>query len=82
MSDAQTRPADKQQKVRTNENAFRDALAAAGCTTSAEWAAHLDMQRRSVYRYMSGEIEPGLTTARRIAARLERDVDELWPAAA
>jgi DNA-binding XRE family transcriptional regulator len=79
MSDAEARVADPRRKVRTDETAFRAAFAAAGCNTGAERAALLDMQRRSVYRYISGEIEPGLTTARQIAARLGADLDQLWP---
>jgi DNA-binding XRE family transcriptional regulator len=81
MSDAETHPGDERRRVVTDEQAFLAALAAKGCTSDADRAALLGMPRRSVYRYIKGEVDPRLQTARRIAQTLDAKVDELWPAA-
>jgi DNA-binding XRE family transcriptional regulator len=81
MSDAEPQPGVERRKVATNESAFLAALAAKGCTSDIERAAFLGMPRRSVYRYIKGEVDPRLHTARRIANRLGAQIDELWPAA-
>lgn len=83
MSDAEipSRCVTPERTPKANKDAFLAAFAAKGCTTDADRAAFLQMPRRSVYRYVEGKINPRLTTARHIAARLDRNVDELWPAA-
>jgi DNA-binding XRE family transcriptional regulator len=66
--------------VDVNRDLFLASLAAKGATTGDERAQLLATSRRMVERYADGKVEPKLTTARRIAKTLGRDVDELWPA--
>lgn len=68
-------------KVAPDKDAFLAAFAAKGCTTEPDRCALVGMHRKSLWRYMQGEVTPSLPMARQIADRLDRDVDELWPAA-
>jgi DNA-binding XRE family transcriptional regulator len=64
-----------------NRQAFLAAFEAKGCNTGMARAQLLGVTRKSVDRYLAGEVAPLLPTARRIARRLDVGVDELWPAA-
>ena len=64
-----------------NREAFLTACAQRGAATDEERARLLGTSRRHLYGYITGEIEPKLSTARRIATRLDTHVDTLWPAA-
>ncbi|GGN39867.1 DNA-binding XRE family transcriptional regulator [Actinoplanes campanulatus] len=85
MSDAKRRSHcitnDAPPRLHVNKALFEDALKAKGATTGDAQAQLLGTTRRNVDHYLAGRIEPKLTTARRIAARLGRDIDDLWPAA-
>lgn len=86
MSDAagapkRVTPAEKKPTIAVDEEAFSAAFAAKGCTSGDDRARLLGIPRRAVYRYAKGEVSPTLSRARRIAAKLGCDVDELWPAA-
>lgn len=90
MSDAEARsgrvnPAepdnnDPKRRVPVDTAAFEAAFAARGCSTGRDRADLLRISRRNVDKYRHGHIVPTLPTARRIAATLGRDLDELWPA--
>lgn len=87
MSDAETQsgrvnPAepDNKRRVPVDTDAFEAAFAARGCTTGRARAELLNISRRNVDKYRHGHIVPTLPTARRIAATLGRNLDELWPA--
>lgn len=63
-----------------NRDLFLASLRAKGAITGDDRARLLETSRRMVERYSDGKVEPKLSTARRIAATLGRDIDELWPA--
>lgn len=83
MSDVQecTRDATSGARVPVNRDLFLSACAAKGATTEEDRATLLDTTRKMVFNYKMGLVEPRLYTARRIAARLDVSIDELWPAA-
>lgn len=70
----------KPKRVTVDTAAFDAAFADKGCTTGQSRADLIGATRRNVDRYRFGEVAPTLPTARRIASRLGRDIDELWPA--
>lgn len=83
MSDAEvlTRRVIPAEPSPINTDLFFAACKAKGAITDEHRARLLGMPRRSVYRYIHGEVEPLLFTARWIASQLDVQVDELWPAA-
>jgi DNA-binding XRE family transcriptional regulator len=69
------------ERIKVDRDAFSAAFAAKGCASGDDRARLLEMPRRSVHRYTTGEVKPSLPKAREIAAKLGLDVDDLWPAA-
>ncbi|MEU4558614.1 helix-turn-helix transcriptional regulator [Actinoplanes sp. NPDC023936] len=66
-------------RVDVNRSLFLYALRANGAITGEDQARILGTSRRNVDHYLAGTVEPKLTTARRIAAALGCQVDDLWP---
>ncbi len=68
-------------RVTVNGELFKSACAAKGARTEEERAKLIGTTPKMTWNYRTGNVEPGLTRARRIAAALGVEVDELWPAA-
>ena len=66
-------------RVIINRELFLSACAEKGALTEEERAALLKTTPKMTYNYGYGLVEPGLTRARKIAARLGVKLDELWP---
>jgi len=83
MSDAETVAPrvipDEPPKLRLD--LYNAACQAKGLTRRADRAVLFQIPRRAVYRLEKNEVVPLLTTAQRIASKLDLTVDELWPAA-
>ncbi|AEV86670.1 hypothetical protein ACWT_5653 [Actinoplanes sp. SE50] len=82
MSDAAKptrRAAIDTSRVAVNKDLFLNAFADKGCATGQERADLIGTSRRLTERYLAGEVVPTLPTARRIAKRLGRNIDDLWP---
>jgi hypothetical protein len=61
---------------------FLSACKALGANTEEDRAALLGTTPKMTYSYGYGYVEPRLTKARQIAARLGVQVDDLWPTTA
>jgi len=83
MSDAETaeRRAIPGERYRLNKDVYLAACLAKGATRQEDRATLFGLPRRSLIRYENHQVEPRVTVMRHIAARLDRPVDELWPAA-
>lgn len=82
MSDAET----AERRVEGNapkldKNRYLTACLAKGARRQEDRAVLLNMPRRSLVRYELCQIEPRVTVMRHIAATLDLEVEDLWPAA-
>jgi transcriptional regulator with XRE-family HTH domain len=82
MPDAMTkRQRTTHEAPRLDRLVFIAACARQNALTEQQRADLCNVTRKAIDRYLKGEVAPMLTTARRIADRLQVDVDRLWPAA-
>ncbi len=73
--------ATSEKHPKLNTDLFFAACRAKGAVTDVERAELFGLTRKAVFRYVKGEVTPGLGKAQQIAARLDLTVDELWDAA-
>lgn len=81
MSDAEAARlcATGEARFTINRELFNAACAAKGATDTAGQARLFDRSRKQIWQYATGQVEPRLSTARKIADLLEVDIDDLWP---
>jgi DNA-binding XRE family transcriptional regulator len=65
-----------------NSTLFDERCEALGAVTEADKARLAEVDPSTLWRFRNGHLEPRLRVARRIARKLEVDVNDLWPVAA